>query len=52
MQQFLPFAKPNEIREEVSRVKGLFGNNGGIILGPSHYISSDTPIENILAIYQ
>ena len=52
VQKFLPFATPCEIHEEVKRIKELFGNKGGIILGPSHYITADTPIENILAIYK
>jgi len=29
----------------------MFGHEGGIILRPSHYITADTPIENIIAIY-
>ncbi len=51
VQKFLPFATTNEVRKEVKRVKELFDGEGGIILGPSHYITVDTPIENILAIY-
>jgi len=43
---------PKEIKKEVNRAKEIFKNEGGIILGPSHYITSDTPIENILAIYK
>jgi len=52
VQKFLPFATPDGIRSEVKRIKELFEDNGGIILGPSHYITVDTPIENILAIYK
>ncbi len=51
-QRLIPLGKPDEIKKEVSRIKKLYGNEGGIILGPSHYITADTPIENILAIYR
>jgi uroporphyrinogen decarboxylase len=50
-QKFLPFVTPTEVRKEVRRINGLFTKGGGIILGPSHYLTSDIPIENILAIY-
>ncbi|MCL4386259.1 MAG: hypothetical protein M1326_08105 [Cyanobacteria bacterium] len=52
VQKFLPFTTPDKIREEVIRIKEIFKNQGGIILGPSHYITEDIPIENILAIYK
>lgn len=52
VQKFLPFVTTDEVRSEVKRIKELFGCDGGIILGPSHYITADTPVENILAIYK
>jgi uroporphyrinogen decarboxylase len=50
-QKFLPFVTPEEVRKEVRRIKNLFNKGGGLILGPSHYLTSDIPIDNILAIY-
>ena len=50
-QRLVPLGKPDEIKKEVKRVKKIFGNEGGIILGPSHYLTPDIPIENVLAIY-
>jgi uroporphyrinogen decarboxylase len=50
-QHLIPLSTPDQIQKEVKRIKRLFGNDGGIILGPSHYITADTPIENVLAIY-
>lgn len=50
-QKLIPLGKPDDIRKEVKRVNRLFGYEGGIILGPSHYITVDTPVENIIAIY-
>lgn len=52
IQGLLPRVTPKQIKEEVSRVRRLFGGEGGIILGPFHYITTDTPIDNILAIYK
>jgi uroporphyrinogen decarboxylase len=51
-QKMLTGGTPEEIRREVSRIRSVFGDEGGIILGPSHYITADTPVENILAIYE
>jgi uroporphyrinogen decarboxylase len=51
-QKLIPFGEPEQIQEEMIRIKRLFGHDGGIILGPSHYITADTTVENILAIYR
>lgn len=51
-QKFLPFVTPKEVRKEVRRINTLFGDGGGLILGPSHYLTSDIPVDNILAIYR
>ena len=50
-QRLIPMGNPEQIKKEVKRAKELFAGDGGIILGPSHYITADTPLENILAIY-
>ncbi len=52
IQGFLPRANPAQVRQKVEKIKGMFEDQGGLILGPSHYITNDTPTENILAIYQ
>jgi uroporphyrinogen-III decarboxylase len=41
-----------EIREEVKKIKDLWGTRGGMILAPSHETLPDTPVENVLAIYE
>jgi len=51
-QKLIPLGTPENIRKERERVKTLFSHDGGIILGPSHYITADTPLENILAVYR
>lgn len=50
-QKFLPFVSKEEVRKEVKRINKLFNTGGGLILGPAHYLTSDIPVENILAIY-
>lgn len=50
-QKLIPLSTPEEIKKEVLKIKKLFRDSGGIILGPSHYITADTPIENVLSIY-
>ncbi|OHD73231.1 MAG: hypothetical protein A2V99_11965 [Spirochaetes bacterium RBG_16_67_19] len=42
---------PQEIRAVVRRVKELWGLAGGIILAPTHETLPDTPVENLLALY-
>jgi uroporphyrinogen decarboxylase len=51
VQKLLPFDSPQAVKEEVRRIKDIFGTNGGLILGPSHEIPNDVPLENIIAIY-
>ncbi len=42
----------DDIKNEVKKIKELWGNRGGMILAPSHEILPDTPIENVLALYE
>lgn len=48
-QHTLPFGTPAEVRDEVlTRLKTL-GQSGGLILGPTHHVQLDTPLENFWA---
>ncbi len=48
-QYTLPFGTPAEVEAEViARLKTL-GKNGGLILGPTHHVQLDTPLENFWA---
>ncbi len=48
-QQTLPFGTPDDVEQEVAtRIKTL-GRNGGLILGPTHHVQLDTPMENFWA---
>jgi uroporphyrinogen decarboxylase len=45
-QHTLPFAKADDVRNEVlSRIRTL-GKGGGLIIGPTHHVQLDTPLEN------
>jgi len=51
-QQVLPFGTPDEVREEVRRVRKLMSENGGYILAPAQQIQGDVPAENIVALVE
>jgi hypothetical protein len=51
VQKLLIHKGPKEIKEEVKKIVDLWGTRGGIIVAPAHEIEPETPIENILAIY-
>ena len=49
VQSVLPFGSPDEVREHVREAIESLGAGGGLVIGPSHVIERDTPIDNILA---
>jgi len=51
-QSTLPFGGPAEVRAEVRQRVATLGRAGGYIIAPSHNIQPDTPLENILAMYE
>jgi uroporphyrinogen decarboxylase len=52
VQGWLQRATPAEIRAEVHRLIDEVGQGGGYILAPCHQIQPDTPLENVLALYE
>jgi uroporphyrinogen decarboxylase len=52
IQQLLAKGTPAQVRSEVKKIKDLFDGQGGMILGPSHTVTRDVPIENVMAIYE
>ena len=50
--QRLPFARPDDVREEVVRVIEVLGKGGGYICGPDHHIKPDVPPENTVALFK
>lgn len=51
IQKLLPYATPTEVKKQVKLNARVLGKNGGYIMAGSHHIQFDTPIENILAMY-
>ena len=51
IQDFLPRATPDQVRERVAFTAETLGVRGGYIMSGSHHIQADTPLENILAMY-
>ncbi len=52
-QYTLPFGTADEVRQEVHwLVENLASDGSGFILAPCHNLQSNTPVENILAMYQ
>lgn len=51
-QRILPFGSPEDVRAEVRHcIDELGGDGTGYILAPCHNIQGNTPVENILAMY-
>lgn len=51
-QETLPYKKAEEVKQEVYDRLDTLGKYGGYIVAPSHGFQPDTPIENILAMYE
>ena len=48
-QSTMPFGTPGDVRDTVLRIRDDFGDNGGLILSPTHVIEPEVPVENIIA---
>ena len=51
-QHTLPFGTPQDVRDEVAECYRTLGAGGGYICAPCHNLQSNTPVENILAMYE
>jgi uroporphyrinogen decarboxylase len=45
-QRTLPFGEPSDVRAEVHQRLETVGQDGGLILSPTHHVQLDTPLEN------
>jgi uroporphyrinogen decarboxylase len=50
-QQTLPHGSVEDVRREVRERINIVGAGGGYILAPAHCIQPDTPLQNVLAMY-
>jgi uroporphyrinogen decarboxylase len=48
-QETLPFGTPEQVRDEVITRLKTIGKGGGLIIGPTHHVQLDTPMENFWA---
>jgi uroporphyrinogen decarboxylase len=51
-QSTIPFGTPQEIKEEVRKLRREVGKNGGYILAPAKPLQIETPLENEIALYE
>ncbi len=52
IQELLPYGSVDDVHREVRKIIDYCGENGGLIVCPSNLIQNDTPMENILALYE
>ncbi len=52
VQTTLPFGSVEDVRRETTELISILGKDGGYLLGPSHWIQSGTPAENIYAMFE
>jgi uroporphyrinogen decarboxylase len=52
IQKTLPFGTPDDVRNEVRERFETLGPDGGFIFCTAHNIQADTPIENVLALFE
>jgi len=48
-QHTLPFGKPEDVQQEVITRMQTIGKDGGLIIGPTHHVQLDTPMDNFWA---
>jgi uroporphyrinogen decarboxylase len=51
-QHTLPFGRPEDVRAEIRERLRTIGKEGGLILGPTHHVQLDTPMENFWAMVE
>lgn len=51
IQDVLPHGTQRDVQDAVRNAISILGAGGGYILSSSHYIQADTPVENVLAMY-
>jgi uroporphyrinogen-III decarboxylase len=48
-QKTLPFGTPEDVAAQIRLRLDTIGRGGGLILGPTHHVQLDTPLENFWA---
>ncbi|PKO22218.1 MAG: hypothetical protein CVU38_10485 [Chloroflexi bacterium HGW-Chloroflexi-1] len=50
-QDLLPHGTPEQVYRETTRIIDVLGRNGGYIVTAAHALQGDTPVENVLAMF-
>jgi uroporphyrinogen decarboxylase len=48
-QHTLPFGSPDDVHKEIEQRLATIGKDGGLVIGPTHHVQLDTPLENFWA---
>ena len=51
-QKTLPFGTPAQVRDELLKRCDIFARNGGFVFNPIHNIQANTPVENVVAMFE
>jgi uroporphyrinogen decarboxylase len=51
-QSTLPFAGPQQVKQEVIRLIETLGSRGGLVVCSSHMVQAGTPLENVAAFFE
>jgi uroporphyrinogen-III decarboxylase len=51
-QKTLPFGTPDQVRDEVRERIEIFAKGGGYVFCTIHNVQANTPIENVLAMFE
>ncbi len=52
LQHTMPFGTPQEVKNEVLERLSTIGREGGLIIGPTHNLQLDTPLDNLWALVE
>ena len=50
-QKVLSFGKPDEVEKQVLQTCKVFSENGGFVFNTVHNVQANTPIENVIAMF-
>jgi uroporphyrinogen decarboxylase len=51
-QEILPFASPEQVRQNVQMLTSVFKKNSGFVFNAVHNIMGNVPLDNIVAMYE
>ena len=52
VQNLINFGTPDQVRDEIRRLRRELGKGGGFILSSAKHLNNTVPVENLAAIYE